>query len=114
MRWLVLAAGIASNAGASLLIKAAAVRWEESGQRVAAVAPTLFAGLVLYGLAFAVYAYSLTLFPLHVAHPILTSGAIAAVAVASALLFHERLSAGTVLGLCAIGLGVALVARGGG
>jgi multidrug transporter EmrE-like cation transporter len=113
MKWLILALGIASNASASVLIKVAMTPpWQ---------APTLaeplralgnwplWLGLLLYGAAFVLYAAALARLPLNVAHPILTSGAIATVAIASLLLFREPFPWTTWLGIILVVAGVFLI-----
>lgn len=116
MKWLVLLLGIASNASASLLIKLALL----PPQRLPSLAaPWLFfqnwpllAGLVLYGAAFILYAVALRFFPLNIAHPTLTSGAIASVALMSVLVLGEPLNHAMVAGLGFIVLGVILLTTG--
>jgi multidrug transporter EmrE-like cation transporter len=49
-------------------------------------------GLGCYGAAFLLYAAALSRLPLNVAHPLLTSGAIATVALCSVLVFKEPFS----------------------
>ena len=116
MKWLVLLLGIASNASASLLIKLAlqppfrlpsfAAPWA-----VLENWPLLF-GIFLYGSAFVFYAVALKFFPLNVAHPALTSGAIASVAVLSVVVLGEALRPVMVAGLGLIVLGVILLTSG--
>jgi multidrug transporter EmrE-like cation transporter len=63
----------------------------------------------LFGVAFLLYAAALTRLPLNVAHPLLTAGAISAVAVSSFLLFRETFYWTTIAGIALILLGVVLV-----
>ena len=83
MRWLLIIFGILSNVFASVLIKVAMMppRKMPSLKDPLAVITNipLWSGLFLYGMAFVLYAAALRFFPLHVAHPVLTSGAIAGV-----------------------------------
>lgn len=113
MRWLILVVGIMSNASASLLIKLAMLPPREL--------PTLAdpsslvrnwplcLGLVLYSATFLLYVAALARFPLNVAHPILTSGAIVAVAFASAFVLREPFPLTTWLGVALVAAGVALI-----
>lgn len=114
LRWLILVSGISVNAAASVLIKYAVTppRPLPSLSHPFAVFGNvpLLAGVVLYGVAFLLYALALTKLPLNVAHPILTSGAIAMVAVCSKVLFQENMSYVKLLGIVVIVVGVFLVA----
>ena len=51
----------------------------------------------------------LRFFPLHVAHPILTSGAIAGVALLSVVMFRETLTLMTIAGILLIIAGVVMI-----
>ncbi|OPE27764.1 multidrug transporter, partial [Pseudomonas aeruginosa] len=77
MKWLILFLGIAANASASVLVKLAMIpprRFPSLSDPMAALSNWPFwLGLVLYGVAFLLYAAALTRLPLNVAHPILTS-----------------------------------------
>lgn len=66
-------------------------------------------GLGLYGVAFLLYAAALARLPLNVAHPVLTTGAVAAVAVLSVLLFKEPFHWTTGAGIVLVIAGVALI-----
>jgi multidrug transporter EmrE-like cation transporter len=66
-------------------------------------------GLGLYGMAFLLYAAALSRLPLNVAHPILTSGAVAAVALCSLLFFREQFYWTTIAGILLVVTGVALI-----
>ena len=116
MKWLVLLLGIASNASASLLIKLAL---QPPFRLPSLAAPwvvlenwPLLLGIFLYGSAFVLYAVALKFFPLNVAHPTLTSGAIASVAVLSVVVLGEALRSAMVAGLGFIDLGVILLTSG--
>ncbi|MFT0531672.1 EamA family transporter [Castellaniella hirudinis] len=63
----------------------------------------------LYGGAFLLYAAALARLPLNVAHPILTSGAIAMVALFSVLIFREHFYWTTAAGILLVIAGVALI-----
>ncbi|MFN6338015.1 MAG: multidrug transporter [Cyanobacteriota bacterium] len=116
MKWLVLLLGIASNASASVLIKIGLLPPYQlpSGRHPLAILTNwpLLVGLALYGSAFVLYVLALRYFPLNVAHPTLTSGAIAAVAVLSVLILGESLRPVMVLGLGFMILGVVLLMSG--
>ena len=110
MKWIILVLGILSNASASVLIKVAMTGASEPIQlsRPLSIIGNipLVTGLSLYGLAFILYAIALTYLPLGVAHPILTSGSIALVSIASVVLFGETLSSINMIGLLLIIIGV--------
>lgn len=113
MKWLILALGIAANASASLLVKLAMSpprRFPSLSDPWGALSnwPFWF-GLGLYGAAFLLYAAALARLPLNIAHPVLTSGAIATVALASALLLREPFHWTTVAGLLLVIAGVGLL-----
>lgn len=109
MKWLILLSGILSNAGASVLIKVAMLppyKPTSLNPLVLLSNLPLIVGVMLYGVAFVLYALALTKLPLNVAHPILTSGAIALVAAVSTVYFGERLSPLNWLGIGLIICGV--------
>jgi small multidrug resistance pump len=113
MKWLILFAGIASNAAASVLVKYAMTP-PYSFPSLAAPRESLanwpfWAGLGLYGMAFLLYAAALARLPLNVAHPVLTAGAIATVAAVSVVLFREPLSPVKLAGIVMVICGVALI-----
>ena len=115
MKWFVLIVGILSNVFASVLIKVAMMppRKMPSLKDPLAVITNipLWSGLFLYGMAFVLYAAALRFFPLHVAHPILTSGAIAGVALLSVVMFRETLTLMTISGILLIITGVVLISE---
>ena len=110
MKWSILVLGILSNASASVLIKVAMTNTSVPIQLSKPLSIIgnipLVSGLSLYGLAFILYAVALIHLPLNVAHPTLTSGSIALVAVASATFFGETLTAINIAGIILIALGV--------
>jgi small multidrug resistance pump len=110
MKWLILILGVLSNASASVLIKVAMTNASTPIQLSKPLSIIgnipLISGLGLYGMAFVLYALALTYLPLNVAHPILTSGSIALVAIASVLFFGETLTAVNIAGIFLITLGV--------
>ena len=111
MAYLVLCLSMISNAGASMLVKVGMGQLPADEGRFRAVAcnPCLWLGVILYGVAFITYALSLRLFPLNLAHPVLTAGAIAVVAAGSVVFFGEALPLSAILGLILIILGVTLI-----
>jgi multidrug transporter EmrE-like cation transporter len=113
MKWLILLSGIAANASASVLIKLAMLpprQFPSLADPVAALSNWPFwLGLGLYGTAFLLYAAALAVLPLNVAHPILTSGAVAAVAVLSLVLFRETFYWTTGAGILLVIAGVILI-----
>ena len=113
MKWLILILGVACNACASILIK---VAMTPPRKFPSLSDPTslfsnwpLWLGLVLYGLTFLLYAAALVNLPLNVAHPILTSGAIATVAVLSVWLLREPFYWTTGTGVLLMIAGVVLI-----
>lgn len=113
MKWLILILGVASNASASVLVKLAMLpprRFPSLRDPLAALANWPFwLGLTLYGAAFLLYAAALARLPLNVAHPVLTSGAVATVALLSVLVFHEPFPWTTGAGILLVIAGVALI-----
>jgi len=116
MKWLVLVLGIISNASASVLIKIAL----SPQRRIPSISDPwaifmngpLMAGLALYGTAFLLYAITLKFLPLNIAHPTLTSGAIAFVSLMSVVLLGESLRPAMIAGLAFIVFGVILLTAG--
>ncbi|MGV8894715.1 MAG: EamA family transporter [Burkholderiaceae bacterium] len=113
MKWLILVLGIASNASASVLVKMAMIpprKFPTLSDPMAALTnwPFWF-GLGLYGAAFLLYAAALARLPLNIAHPVLTSGAVAAVALSSVLIFREPFHWTTGAGILLVIAGVALI-----
>ncbi len=113
MKWLILLLGIFSNASASVLVKMAMIpprRFPSLADPVAALTNWPFwVGLGLYGGAFLLYAAALARLPLNVAHPVLTSGAVATVALFSFFLFREPFHWTTAAGIFLVIAGVALI-----
>jgi small multidrug resistance pump len=113
MKWLILLFGIAANASASVLVKMAMMpprQFPTFSNPMAALSNWPFwLGLVLYGGAFILYAAALERLPLNVAHPVLTSRAVAAVAILSILIFREPFHWTTVTGILLVIAGVALI-----
>ena len=113
MKWLILILGIAANASASVLVKLAMMpprQFPSLRDPWSALSNWPFwLGLGLYGAAFLLYAAALSRLPLNVAHPVLTSGAVAAVALLSVLLFKEPFYWTTGMGILLVVAGVVLI-----
>lgn len=113
MKWLILLVGVLSNASASVLIKMAMMpprKFPSLADPMAALSNWPFwLGLGLYGTAFLLYAAALARLPLNVAHPVLTAGAVAVVALFSVLIFREALHWTTIAGILLVIAGVALI-----
>lgn len=113
MKWVILVMGVVVNASASVLIKMALMpprKFPTFSEPLDALSNWPFwLGLGLYGAAFLLYAAALERFPLNVAHPVLTSGAIAMVAISSALIFGEAFQWTTIAGICLVVIGVFLI-----
>lgn len=113
MKWIILLAGIFTNASASVLVKIAMMpprKFPSPADPMAALSNWPFwLGLGLYGAAFLLYAAALARLPLNVAHPILTSGAVATVALFSIFLFREPFHWTTIAGILLVVSGVALI-----
>lgn len=113
MHWLILVLGVCANAFASVLIKVAVTeprKFPSLSDLMSALTNWPFwLGLFLYGAAFLLYAAALAKFPLNVAHPILTTGAVAMVALLSVVMFKEPVYWTTALGIVLVIIGVALI-----
>ena len=113
MKWLILFLGIAANASASVLVKMAMLpprKFPTLSNPVESLSNWPFwLGLGLYGAAFLLYAAALARLPLNVAHPVLTSGAVAVVATLSVLIFNEPFHWTTGAGIFMVIAGVVLI-----
>ncbi|NHN78319.1 EamA family transporter [Azotobacter chroococcum] len=113
MKWLILLSGIVANASASVLVKLAMMpprKFPSLDEPLAALQNWPFwLGLGLYGAAFLLYAAALVRLPLNVAHPVLTAGAVATVALFSLLIFRETFHWTTGAGIVLVIAGVALI-----
>ena len=93
MKWLILILGIAANASASVLVKMSTIaprKFPSLTDPMAALTNWPFwLGLFLYAGAFLLYAATLERLPLNIAHPVMTSGALAAIVLCSSLIFRE-------------------------
>ena len=116
MKWLILVLGILSNASASVLIKLAMMpprKFPVISDPLSVLRNwPLCLGLAFYGTAFVLYAAALARLPLNVAHPILTSGAVATVALFSFMILREPFPRTTVAGIAFVMTGVALISLG--
>jgi small multidrug resistance pump len=114
MKWLILIFCIAANASASVLVKMAMIpphkfpNMDDSIRSVMSNWP-FWLGLGLYGAAFLLYAAALAYLPLNVAHPVLTTGAVATVALLSVLIFREPFYWTTGVGIALVITGVTLI-----
>ncbi len=113
MKWIILLLGILSNASASVLVKFAMMpprKFPSLSDPIGALANWPFwLGLGLYGVALLLYAAALARLPLNVAHPVLTAGAIATVALSSILIFREPFYWTTVVGIVLVIAGVGMI-----
>lgn len=113
MKWLILIIGIASNTSASVLVKMAMIpprKFPSLSDPVSALSNWPFwLGLVLYGVAFLLYAAALARLPLNVAHPVLTAGAVASVAACSYVIFCEPFYWTTIVGILMVIVGVVFI-----
>lgn len=113
MKWLIIILGITCNASASVLIKMAMIpprKFPSLTDPLASLTNWPFwLGLALYGAAFLLYAAALAVLPLNIAHPVLTTGAVAAVAILSVIVFNETFHWTTILGVAFVIVGVALI-----
>jgi len=110
MKWFTLIFGILSNATASILIKKAGEVLSLGGILKNPLNLlfnlNLVLGILFYVMALLFYIMALKEFPLHIAHPILTSGSIALVSVCAFLFFNEPLSFCKIVGILFILTGV--------
>lgn len=113
MKWLILVLGIAANASASVLVKMAMMpprKFPSLADPLAALSNWPFwLGLGLYGTAFLLYAAALARLPLNAAHPVLTAGAVATVAILSVVIFREPFHWTTGVGILLVIAGVVLI-----
>ena len=113
MNWLILVLGVCSNAFASVLIKVAVTeprKFPSPSDPMSALTNWPFwLGMFLYGAAFLLYAAALAKFSLNVAHPVLTTGAVAMVTLLSVVIFKEPLYWTNALGIVLVIIGVILI-----
>jgi multidrug transporter EmrE-like cation transporter len=118
--WSLLLAGVALNAAAQLLLKAATryagplvsdtgrVEWLHAAALWRA--PPLWVGLGCYGVSVILWLGALSRLPVSVAYPMLSLGYVVN-AVAAAMLFGEAITAMKLGGIALIGVGVILLSR---
>jgi len=118
--WLLLLGGVALNAAAQLLLKAATrtsgvlvsdggqVSWSAAAELLRA--PPLWVGLSFYGVSVILWLGALSRVPVSIAYPMLSIGYVVN-AVAAVFLFSEALTAGKVAGILLIVAGVIVLAR---
>ena len=109
--WAALAAAVAANVGANLLLKHAVGRAGEGGG-ILQNPPVLAAGVLLAGCLLGFYLVALRHLPVSLAYPVVTGTAMVGIAVFSAILFAEPLGAGKLAGIAGIVIGTVLVLRG--
>lgn len=113
MKWVIIILGISFNAVASMLVKLSVSPPRKmpsfSELDTALTNWPFWLGLICYGIAFLLYAEALVRLPLNVAHPLLTSGAIAVVALSSIFLSREPFYWTTGVGIILVITGVALI-----
>ncbi len=104
--------GIVTNATASVLIKYAMMPerkvsiWEPMS---IIVNLPLWFGLLFFGVAFLLYAFTLQRLPLNVTYPVLTSGSITLVSILSVVLLDESVTLSKIIGVLFIIIGVTLI-----
>jgi multidrug transporter EmrE-like cation transporter len=120
--WVLLLGGVALNAAAQLLLKAATrasgvlisdggqVSWTAT-QELLREAP-LWIGLSCYGVSVILWLGALSRVPVSIAYPMLSVGYVVN-AIAAAYLFAEALTAGKVIGIMLVIAGVIVLARAG-
>jgi multidrug transporter EmrE-like cation transporter len=118
--WTLLLTGVALNAAAQLLLKAAtryagplvsdAGRVEWLNATALWKAPPLWIGLGCYGVSVILWLGALSRLPVSVAYPMLSLGYVVN-AIAAALLFGEVFSVTKLTGILLIGLGVIVLSR---
>jgi multidrug transporter EmrE-like cation transporter len=118
--WVLLLGGVALNAAAQLLLKAATresgvlvsdsgqLSWSAVADLVRAV--PLWIGLSCYGVSVLLWLGALSRVPVSVAYPMLSAGYVVN-AIAAAFLFGEALSVGKAMGILLIVAGVIVLAR---
>lgn len=112
MRWLILFFGIVSNALASVLIKfGVSSKSFPSIRNIKDLVENwpFWLGIFFYLLTFLLYTWSLSKFPLNIAHPVLTTGSVALVALISFFYFKESLNFLNMFGIILVIIGVLLI-----
>ena len=113
MKWVILILAIATNASASVLLKAVVSTDKRQSILVDPISYLssvgMWVGLAMYGLAFVFYTASLSQFPLNVAHPVITAGAIVTVVAASAVIFGEAFDGFIAFGMSLVLTGLIII-----
>ncbi|HEX8412812.1 MAG TPA: hypothetical protein VF637_02860 [Sphingomicrobium sp.] len=110
IKWLLLLAGILSNAGASVLVKTAAGLPLRLAEPFAPGNVRVASALILYFLAFVLYSLAVTRMPLSVAHPIMTAGAIVLVGLSAMFIFGEHFTSLQIVGYALLLVGILCLA----
>lgn len=113
MNWVIIVLGVCSNAFASVLIKLAVTEPRKfpniTDPASAFTNWPFWLGLFFYGTAFLLYAQALSKLQLNVAHPILTTGSVALVAILSVIVFKEPFYWFKAIGVILVIIGVAFI-----
>lgn len=114
--WTALAAAVAANVGANLLLKHAVGLGQKpeagGGSLLTQNPPVLVAGIMLAGLLLGFYLLALRHLPVSIAYPVVTGSAMVGIAIFSTTLFSEPLSLGKIVGITGIILSTVLLLRG--
>lgn len=113
MGYVFLALALSLNAGANLLLKAGAVRFDlQEGPLLmrAVTNPWLVAGVTLFALNVAFYVAALQRLDLSVAYPVMAAGGMLIVVSASVFVLREQLTHPQLVGVVLLTVGMALVA----
>lgn len=111
MKWLLILFGILANGAASGLVKAAGPL-DLGAPLQLALNWRLLAAITCYFIAFVLYAAAVSRFPLNVAHPITTAGAVVLVGLISAVGFGEGFNRWQIAGYLLLLAGIAALALG--
>jgi multidrug transporter EmrE-like cation transporter len=108
---LILAAGVNSMIG-NMLLKQSRIAGGSSPFVEQLVSPWFIGGLLFYAVNVVLFAKALDRLPVSAAYPVLAASGFALLAIASAIVFGERLSIAQYVGLGVTLAGIALLARG--
>jgi undecaprenyl phosphate-alpha-L-ara4N flippase subunit ArnE len=113
MKYIPLLLATVLNASANLLMKSSTRALPEGrdGLWVMLTRPSLWAGLVCFGLSLVGYSLALRSFAITVAYPVMVGLGFAIVTTVAYFVFAEPLSFTRILGICLIFLGVFLATR---
>lgn len=115
-KWLIIALAISANTAAALLIKAATM----PDRKLPSLSPLnlafsnwpFWSGLAVYFVALISYIWALSIFPVTIAHPVITAGGIALVSFLAILIFSENFSFLWAIGFSCVLVGVIIIAIG--